>query len=241
MNSVVSVPSRTRSRFVVRGGDGERAIVTMPEADSRAFWQEYAGDTLVTLLTTAGVMFTEDGFELYQTGDAEFSFSLFSPGPSTRLKVTESGRSLRGIAAACGFSDYRLRVPAWPWAIEVTPLKAGNSQVTFGASSFSCISDLFLRVRHNGDTGMAFVDGKMIHDHFNNGTPWEIGLKQYLPVVKESGVVIRVVPKPSFDGSCTLDAMGAGAVTGGEYAGLEITSIEAVPEYRLKITRQAVR
>lgn len=233
--ALVSVPALARSTFAVRTTGMQRRIVTLTDEDSRGFWQDYAGKMLITLLTNAGVIFTEDGFELYQTGDPEFAFSIFSADRNKGLNVVADGRRLDATAESRGFVTFKACVQAWPGGIDVTPLKTGKSHVTFNATSFSCISDLFLRIRHNGDTGMAFVDGKMIHDHFNNGTPWEIGLKQYLPAVRESGVVIRVVPKPSFDGSCTLDAMGAGAVTGGDYAGLEITSVEAVPEYRLKV------
>ena len=234
--SLVSVSAIARSSFAARATGTEMRIVTLPEKDSCRFWQEYAGKTLITLLTSAGVIFSDEGFELYQTGDPEFQFSLFSPDGCKPVSVAVDGRRLNPIVESCGFAAFNARLPAWPGSITASPLKAGKSHITFDALSFSCINDLFLRIRHNGDTGMAFVDGKMIHDHFNNGTPWEIGLKQYLPVVHERGVVIRVVPKPSFDGSCTLDAMGAGAVTGGDYAGLAITSVEAVPEYRLKIS-----
>jgi hypothetical protein len=120
--------------------------------------------------------------------------------------------------------------------MRVESLKTGKVHLTFPAGTFEELHDLWLRIRYEGDTGMAFVNGRMVHDHFNNGTPWEIGLRDFLPAIGEAGMVLRIVPKPAEGGSCTQDAMGAGAVTGGDFKNLAFRSIEAEPEYRVSFT-----
>ena len=75
----------------------------------------------------------------------------------------------------------------------------------------------------------------MVHDNFQAGNPWEIGLRQFLPEAAAEGVVLRVVPKPVEGGSCTQDAMGAGAINGGDFKDIGFDHIEAIPEYRLRV------
>ena len=96
-------------------------------------------------------------------------------------------------------------------------------------------AELLLRTPYRGDTGMVFVSGRMVHDNFQAGNPWEIGLRQFLPEAAVEGVVLRVVPKPVEGGSCTQDAMGAGAINGGDFKDIGFDHIEAIPEYRLRV------
>lgn len=230
---LVVAPRDRASVFDVRSGERSCRVHTLPETDSRAFWQGDFGGRAVTLLTCAGVIFRDDGFDLDQTGDPDFRFALLGPGQEGPLK-TPAGE-IRPDGTADGFSRYALAVPRRTVAVNVEPLKPGKVHVKFPPGAFDGLHDLWLRIRYEGDTGMAFLNGRMIHDHFNNGTDWEIGLRDFLPAAAGSGLVLRIVPKPAEGGSCTQDAMGAGAVTGGDFKGLAFHSIEAVPEYRIRV------
>lgn len=231
---LVVVPADQPSLFDVRDGNNTVRVHTFPEPDSRAFWQGECGGRPVTLLTRAGVIFRDNGFDLYQVGDPDFRFAWLGPGQDGPLHV--AGRELRPTGTTEGFARYEFGVPRRAVTVRVENLKAGKAHLTFPAGTFEGLDDLWLRIRYEGDTGMAFLDGRMIHDHFNNGTPWEIGLRDFLPAVGVSGLVLRIVPKPAEGGSCTQDAMGAGAVTGGDFKGLAFHSIETVPEYRVSFT-----
>jgi hypothetical protein len=231
---LVIVPADKPSLFDVRADDGVRRIHTLPEPDSRAFWQGECGGRAVTLLTRAGVIFRDNGFDLYQTGDPDFRFALLGPGQDGPIRA--SGRELHPAGTAEGFSRYEFGLPRRAVSMRVETLKTGKVHLTFPAGTFEELHDLWLRIRYEGDTGMAFINGRMVHDHFNNGTPWEIGLRDFLPAIGEAGVVLRIVPKPAEGGSCTQDAMGAGAVTGGDFKNLAFRSIEAEPEYRVSFT-----
>jgi hypothetical protein len=216
---------------VVKAGNNSARVTTLTSPESLNFWQERCGERKVTLLTNAGVIFHEDGFELYQLGDPHFRLALLDDG----LPLPKGGIPLTTGERRNGFTELEAVVPAWTDSLTQTELKPGKVHVTFPGGGFEKIHDLFLRIRYRGDTGMAFVDGRMIHDNFQAGNPWEIGLRQFLPEVASAGVVLRVVPKPAEGGSCTQDAMGAGYVTGGDFKDIGIESIEAIPEYRLRL------
>jgi hypothetical protein len=230
-DTLVSVPSAQRSSFVVKTGAASARITTLTESESLDFWQDRCASRQVTLLTKAGVIFHEDGIELYQLGDPRFQFELLddqevSPKSEIALKKT-AGRD--------GFVGFEAEVPSWNGSITSTELKSGKVHVTFSEGAFENIHDLFLRTRYRGDTGMAFVSGRMVHDNFQAGNPWEIGLRQFLPEAAVEGVVLRVVPNPVEGGSCTQDAMGAGAINGGDFKDIGFDYIEAIPEYRLRV------
>jgi len=230
--TIVCVPSDGNTGFTVTARAGAARIVTLTEADSLAFWQENSGGAPLTLLTRAGVIFHEDGIELYQIGSPEFRWACWTDGVrrAWRAAVPLDEGELK-----LGFTHFRAAVPAWKGRPTITPLKAGKCHVALGASGFRGAHDVFLRVRYQGDTGMAFVNGELVHDHFHDGRPWEIGLRSFRPAVEKHGVVLRVVPKPSAEGSCTQDAMGAGALNGGDFKNVAIEDVTAVPEYRLRL------
>ena len=230
-DTLVTVPADQRSAIVVKNGHSSVRITTLTESESLAFWQGHCGSRELTLISNAGVIFNEDGIELYQLGNPQFRFELLDDAgvsPTAEFQLQKS-------TISAGFNAFEAEAPRWTGSITSTELKSGKSHVTFSNGAFEQIHDLFLRIRYQGDTGMAFVNGRMIHDNFNNGTNWEIGLKQFLPDAAEQGVVLRVVPKPAEGGSCTQDAMGAGAINGGDFKNTEIESIEAIPEYRLRV------
>lgn len=230
-DTLVSVPSAQRSSFVVKTGATSARITTLTESESLDFWQDRCASRQVTLLTKAGVIFHEDGIELYQLGDPRFHFELLDDQEvSPKSKI-----ALRKTAGRDGFVGFEAEAPSWNGSITSTELKSGKVHVTFSEGAFENIHDLFLRTRYRGDTGMAFVSGRMVHDNFQAGNPWEIGLRQFLPEAAVEGVVLRVVPKPVEGGSCTQDAMGAGAINGGDFKDIGFDHIEAIPEYRLRM------
>ena len=230
-DTLVCVPSAQRSSFVVKNGATSARITTLTESESLDFWQDRCASRQVTLLTKAGVIFHEDGIELYQLGDPRFEFELLDDqGVSPKSEI-----ALRKTAGRHGFTGFEAEAPSWNGSITSTELKSGKVHVTFSEGAFENIHDLFLRTRYRGDTGMAFVSGRMVHDNFQAGNPWEIGLRQFLPEAAVEGVVLRVVPKPVEGGSCTQDAMGAGAINGGDFKDIGFDHIEAIPEYRLRV------
>lgn len=74
------------------------------------------------------------------------------------------------------------------YEMEFTPVDTGisvertdNRQTTVKVpeNSFNGLNDIFLQVNYTGDRALAFIDGKLVADHFYYGLPWEIGLKKF--------------------------------------------------------------
>jgi hypothetical protein len=53
---------------------------------------------------------------------------------------------------------------------------------------------VLLRVDYVGDTGEAYIDGKLVGDNFYNGTPWEFGLNRFARLLDDKELFILIQP-----------------------------------------------
>jgi hypothetical protein len=101
------------------------------------------------------------------------------------------------------------------------------------------VSDLWLNVDYAGDIGRMYVGKSLVDDNFFNGTPWEIGLKRYLPDAANSGLRINVLPLRQ-DAPIYLDASVRSKLPiHGEIA--QVNSLTLRPEYEIVVTLRAAQ
>ncbi len=60
--------------------------------------------------------------------------------------------------------------------------------------------NVLLRIDYVGDMGQAYIDGKLVHDNFYNGTSWEIGLRQLEQKLNGKELLIMIVPVEEHSG-----------------------------------------
>ncbi len=84
---------------------------------------------------------------------------------------------------------------------------------------------MLLRLRCTGDAARAYLDGRLVADHFWYGPDWEIGLRRFADAVVRQGLEIRVLPRdpvarvyvdasvrPRFDAAVTRAAVESAAL-----------------------------
>jgi beta-galactosidase len=101
-------------------------------------------------------------------------------------------------------------------------------------SGMGTLNDVYMRVNFAGDTGMAFIDGEMVDDHFYSGRPWEIGLKRFLPQLLESKKEMIFVFHPMTAESTSLQELPADVqlhFTEGQRSYLKVDGVKFIPEY----------
>jgi hypothetical protein len=94
------------------------------------------------------------------------------------------------------------------------------------------LSDLRLEIDYEGDIGEAYIDGKLMHDNFNNGTPWVIGLKRFASHLTDKELYLRAIPRPATEnkvGFTEMAAIQSKQPTGAAH----LCDIRIVPEYRM--------
>ncbi|MEO8607945.1 MAG: beta-galactosidase [Chloroflexota bacterium] len=93
-----------------------------------------------------------------------------------------------------GFTRYSGSVPSKSVQVAQQAIVSDRIVLTFPADVLEQVNNVILQIDYEGDIGYAYVDGKLIHDHFNNGLTWEIGLKQVGQDLLEKEMVILVTP-----------------------------------------------
>jgi len=124
--------------------------------------------------------------------------------------------------------------------VQVSRLRVDKAVLSFGADLFEGVSDVFLRIRYAGNYLEAFINGRLVSDNFCNGTPWEIGLKRFCPEVVEKGMYLYVAPLVKGSDVDKIVGKQLAHAYGREFTDediAEILSIEALPEYRARVTR----
>ena len=94
----------------------------------------------------------------------------------------------------------------------ITSSKVVNARGTFRFSEndFSGAKQLILKIDYKGDVGYAFINGRMIHDNFCNGSTWEIDLMPYKDEILSHGLYVYISPHKEgsyIDSSSAMAAM----------------------------------
>ncbi|MCC8451171.1 beta-galactosidase [Streptomyces sp. WAC04189] len=103
--------------------------------------------------------------------------------------------------------------------------KAAVFRLTVPASALDGDGEVLLRLRCTGDAARAYLDGRLVADHFWYGPDWEIGLRRFADAVVRHGLEIRVLPRdpaarvyvdasvrPRFDAAVTRAAVESAAL-----------------------------
>jgi hypothetical protein len=94
------------------------------------------------------------------------------------------------------------------------------------------LSEVFLTVDYEGDTGMAFNNGCLVADNFNNGTPWVMGLKHFVAALTGDGLCFVFSPlRQGIVRNVSSQLAGRFEFEGQEK--LVIHSMTVRPEYRV--------
>lgn len=133
------------------------------------------------LLITSADILQENTEVRLQSIDSQIQVVIFPASPVASKTSLRSNKQ-----------KYFSRISFTPKEITITPdiytASDRRFQINLSKDSFKDVSDLILSIDYVGDTGAAFINGKMITDNFYNGTPWKIGLKRYADAIQKDGI-----------------------------------------------------
>ena len=87
--------------------------------------------------------------------------------------------------------------------------------------------------------GHAYLDGRLVSDHFFHGFPWEIGLKRFVLADKEQELIVRISPlRPDAAAARYVPTGMAFRPADDGTALLKMNSITLVPEYQVSLALQ---
>lgn len=205
---------------------------------------EAPGRALVSLVggTTngTGTSDTENGADTF--GKASGAASNDSARATANDSGTASAKStgVSGATLSSGregwFSEYSFALPVKKVEMSVERLQEHKLALRFGEDTLNNIHDVLLDIQYIGNVGYAFSGGKLVHDHFYNGKPWEIGMSHIKDVLRDGTLVLQTTPLRK--GKVTVAKDAAMAVSR-SFEGESIAVIENVaarPVYRLSVS-----
>ncbi|WP_432118807.1 beta-galactosidase [Streptomyces sp. bgisy032] len=231
--AVVSVPEPGTGAWVtVTGPQGPVRLLVLSEEQALRAQLVTVGAAERLVLCEEPVL--ADGGELrIHTARDEVRLAVLMPSGEASVRGLLDGPGLSGPRARGCFTEWTIvndgaaaplpRVECVRAEAVVPPSRTGGSRnrasaprdadfdgaavyrVTVPPSAFGTDGEVLLRVSYTGDVARAYVDGRLVADHFWYGPAWEVGLRRRAGAVAGRGIELRVLPLPP-DSQVYVDA-----------------------------------
>jgi hypothetical protein len=176
-----------------------------------------------------------DPLQLDQISDRKEDLTLYFYPEIRIIPQIDAGTLTRIESASPFMSTFRVKIPVYQSEFSVSKIQNNKYLVKIPGHPPSQINDLFLDIDYYGDTGMGFLDGKLVTDNFFNGSPWTIGLKRFNHLKEDTELVLNFRPLYS-DAPFLRDLRSSGIVLSGEwFPGFELNRIGITPQYKVRV------
>jgi hypothetical protein len=231
---VTTIPGKSAQiQFKASGGRIIRVYV-MTETEAAGMWQSELGGERRVFFSDAAIVMNEEGVSFISEGRSEFQCRVYdAPGHSSLKLAPKSEGAVAGIEKQEWFSQYSFKLPAYEVEMELQRLQEHKVALRFPTGLLQVAYDVLLHIDYTGNVGYAFSHGKLLHDHFYNGKPWELGLSHIRGDMRDNMLVLQTTPLRK--GKVTIAKDAAMAVSR-QFEGEAIAAIHGVkaePVYRL--------
>ncbi|MCY1719989.1 beta-galactosidase [Prolixibacteraceae bacterium Z1-6] len=186
------------------------------------------------LFTDATVTDNLGTFNIFSTNETNVALSFY---PVVIEIPNVSGAKIAKMKPiAENMSSYNFEFNEVKPAIEIMRSDDRHATVQVDKESLSGLNDVFLKVNYIGDRSMAFIDGKLVADHFYYGLPWEIGLRKFGFDLKPGNLQFFFHPLQK-DAEYMIDLDQEKLFGDGTQKRiLNVGDIEVLPEYKANMT-----
>ena len=212
--------------FSVIGTDGEEIVITTLTRKQALGYNKLNN----TICFTDAVLMDYDEKIQLQSRSNSFSVTLPSDIKPDFAKYDMSSKK-EGL-----FKTYIIEVPSVN--IPCDYHKVNEQRYTFDMDKKEFtenLSDVILDIDYTGDVAFAFIDGKMINDHFYYGKSWQIGLKSYADQLSAKGMYFYFKPMKS-DASFLIDLEKDKIPDFSNGPVCKVKSMKLIPEYKIDFT-----
>jgi hypothetical protein len=229
-NTRCLVSCRSFSEFrIKRKTGGEITVLVIDKNLALKSWLISIKGIKYLVFSEALLMNNNDALEFYKTGSGSFDILVY---PKLNLKPeVEEGTVINLSGKNPLMSEFRVDLPQVKFDIANERYGENKLQLTLPESLPKELNDVFIKIDYTGDTGMSFMNGNIVDDHFFYGQPWVIGLRKFYdlsdhkkmifyfrPMYKNATYLIDLDKRliPDFSGSGTY---------------LKINKVETIPEF----------
>ncbi|MFA4945354.1 MAG: beta-galactosidase [Lentisphaeria bacterium] len=227
---------------VAAAGGRQAQLLTLTAEQSLNCWKVAVAGRRRLLLASADLVPCGDRLDLLPLGNQAATLWLLAGAEEAAQAALAAAGGEEGAPpparrreGAFVRHDFTTGVPRPPLPFTVEDRGPGRRLVRVPASALAGANDLFLRIDYFGDVGQAFINGKLVHDNFCNGQPWEIGLKRFMPPGRDLELVIRIVPARPGGGGPNVQYSAMAAMEIADSGTVEIRGITLVPQYKIAV------
>lgn len=235
----IVIPLDQSSMIVIkREGAREVRIYAMSAAEASQLWElEENGQNRVMFSPVPPVQ-TPDGIEFISPGQHAFTFREYTGGAAAAVQwaPAQADSAVSGRTEGW-FQAYDVQVPAQEIGVTMRRIHDHKVVLELPESVLEGTEEVLLSIDYTGNVGYAFAGGKLFHDHFYNGLPWEIGLSRFREVLRRGEIVLETTPRRTGAVKLADDAaMAVEKVFEGEAVAV-FHSVTAAPVYRVGVRR----
>lgn len=228
---ILQVEPGLSGSFTFTGAGGRQVrFTTLTRLQAENAWRGPAWGAERLVVSSADLFFKDGGLELRSIGVEKAALNIF-PAVDQALQVPRG--CLESLPADLG-SAFTLSAPPRSPIVQVEQVMPTRYHLAFSPDLADGVSDVFLQIEYDGDTCGAYIDGRLVADNYNNGTPWMIGLKRFIPQIIEHGLVLVFRPLNRGALKNISSPMASRAVFEGEQL-FELKKVSLLPEYALRL------
>mgnify|MGYP001191863433 FL=1 len=187
------------------------------------------------LISNALVLSGAGGLELISQKDTLLQVLVY---PACDKLIAARGETGKAKSPLKSMSAWSIGLPAVEPELEL--IRADDRHFVLRAPKLQLdeISDVFVRFDYRGDRGLCMMKGELRSDNLYTSGPWTLGLKRYLPDLKENEMYFYFIPMRN--NAPFLRWLDPEVVPdfGERKEFLEIKEPEIISEYRVKIELQ---
>lgn len=197
--------------ILIQNESGQRAqILLLDEEQAMHCWKARIWGAERLFLSPAGLIFDGDVLRFQARTPEDLTFSVFPPLPDPsgqgemegcfqRFTFPQSWRSVEVNCRRVKLAEPARVVPVGPAGVAQAPEDEAFDrgevwEVTLPENALEGWREVYLQIDYQGDAARAYVNGRLIADHFYNGQVWEIGLRRFAPEVLKHGLQLVFLP-----------------------------------------------
>ncbi len=223
------------AEFVITTEGGKRiSILTVPREMAMNSYKVNIDGNEHLLFSEALVLRRESKLDLISFNRDNFKISFYPP-IGHQPQIDQGNISTLDHEGAI-FNIFEIDLPGYRTDIVMEWIQDRKFAVTMPGQIPDQVNDLFLVMDYYGDTGMGFLDGELVADHFYNGTKWSIGLKKFTGFKEEKELVFYFRPLYR-DAPFLNDLKSAGIPEPVDLlSGFKLKNVQILPEYKVTLT-----
>jgi len=220
-----------QSEFTIsRKSGGEIKILVLEKSMALESWIFHRAEKKYLAFTDAVLLDKGDSVEFIKPGSPSFSLTVYPGLPSKPSLDRGTLTSISGEKSI--LREYRIDLTMEKFELKTEKIGENKLQLTFPPSLPPGVHDVFLKIDYTGDTGMSFMNGVLVDDHFYYGQPWIIGLKKFYDLPQHTMMLLYF--RPFYSNAPYLGDLDQSRIPdfSETRSFLKLNNVEAIPEYR---------